>query len=72
MAFGYSLGEIAALIAGGVFEMRNALRVPLAVAQDCAELAANTTLGVLFCADPRSTWARLSGFASGSTSPGTA
>ena len=40
--------------------------------EDCAELAANTTLGVLFCADPRSTWARSSGFASGSTSPGTA
>jgi [acyl-carrier-protein] S-malonyltransferase len=52
MAYGYSLGEIAALIAGGVFEMRNALRVPLTVARDCAELAANTTLGVLFSRGP--------------------
>ncbi|HZZ71767.1 MAG TPA: hypothetical protein VFE24_05910 [Pirellulales bacterium] len=48
LAFGYSLGEIAALIAGGVFEMQHALRIPLSLAHDCAELSANTTLGVLF------------------------
>jgi [acyl-carrier-protein] S-malonyltransferase len=52
MAFGYSLGEIAALVAGGVMEMRHALRVPLSVAKDCAELARDTTLGVLFSRGP--------------------
>ncbi len=52
MAFGYSLGEIAALVAGGVMDMRHALRVPLSVAKDCAELARDTTLGVLFSRGP--------------------
>jgi len=52
MAYGYSLGEIAALVAGGVLEMRAALTVPLAVAEDCVDLAHNTTLGVLFSRGP--------------------
>ena len=52
MGYGYSLGEIAALVAGGVMEMRDALPVPLAVSADCAELAAGTTLGVLFSRGP--------------------
>jgi [acyl-carrier-protein] S-malonyltransferase len=52
MAFGYSLGEIAALVAGGVMEMRHALKVPLSVAKDCADLARDSTLGVLFSRGP--------------------
>ena len=39
MAYGYSLGEIAALVAGGTMAMGPALRVPLAVSEDCVELA---------------------------------
>jgi [acyl-carrier-protein] S-malonyltransferase len=52
LGYGYSLGEIAALVAGGVMEMRHALRVPLSVAKDCAELANDSTLGVLFSRGP--------------------
>ena len=52
LAFGYSLGEISALVAGGVMEMRHALRVPLSVAQDCVDLARDATLGVLFSRGP--------------------
>lgn len=52
MAYGYSLGEIAALAAGGMVNLRDALRVPLAVSADCVELAAGATLGVLFSRGP--------------------
>ncbi len=51
-AFGYSLGECAALIAAGVFEMSDLLRVALAMSEDCAELAKEVTLGVLFSRGP--------------------
>jgi [acyl-carrier-protein] S-malonyltransferase len=47
-SFGYSLGEIAALAAGGVIDWTEALRVPLALADDCVALARDITLGVLF------------------------
>jgi [acyl-carrier-protein] S-malonyltransferase len=47
-SFGYSLGEIAALVAGGIMETNDALRVPLALAEDCVALAHEVTLGVLF------------------------
>jgi [acyl-carrier-protein] S-malonyltransferase len=52
LGYGYSLGELAALVASGVMEMRHALRVPLSVAKDCAELARDSTLGVLFSRGP--------------------
>lgn len=48
MAYGYSLGEISALIAAGVLEMDAALRVPLSLTADCVELARDVTLGILF------------------------
>ncbi|MCP4192906.1 MAG: ACP S-malonyltransferase [Planctomycetaceae bacterium] len=48
VSVGFSLGEIAALVAGGVYEMRDALRIPLAMAADCADLAKNVSMGVLF------------------------
>jgi [acyl-carrier-protein] S-malonyltransferase len=52
MVYGYSLGELAAVIAAGVFEMRDALQLPLAVAPDCVALAENVTMGVLFSRGP--------------------
>ena len=47
-AFGFSLGEIAALVAGGVLELEAALRIPLEMSNDCVDLAQDVTLGVLF------------------------
>jgi [acyl-carrier-protein] S-malonyltransferase len=52
LAFGYSLGEAAALIAAGVYEMRHLLRVPLTLAEDAATLAHDVELGVLFSRGP--------------------
>ncbi len=51
IAFGFSLGEIVALAAGGVFDWRVGMRVPLELAEDCAELAQDVTMGVLFSRD---------------------
>ncbi|MDP6442703.1 MAG: hypothetical protein QGG36_29485 [Pirellulaceae bacterium] len=48
LAMGYSLGEIGALVAGGVIDLESALRVPLGLADDCVALADDVTLGVLF------------------------
>jgi [acyl-carrier-protein] S-malonyltransferase len=52
LAFGYSLGEISALVAGGSMEMTAALHPLLLLAADCAELARDVTLGVLFSRGP--------------------
>jgi [acyl-carrier-protein] S-malonyltransferase len=51
-SFGYSLGELSALVAGGMFTMEQLLPVPLACADDCAALTPGTTLGVLFSRGP--------------------
>ncbi|SIO58353.1 [acyl-carrier-protein] S-malonyltransferase [Singulisphaera sp. GP187] len=48
MTFGYSIGELSALIFGGSYTLESLLPVPLEMAHDCGELAADTTLGVLF------------------------
>ncbi|WP_145051700.1 ACP S-malonyltransferase [Lignipirellula cremea] len=48
MAMGYSLGEVAALIASGTLDREEALRTPLALSEDCIALADDVTLGVLF------------------------
>jgi [acyl-carrier-protein] S-malonyltransferase len=48
MAFGYSLGEISAVAASSVIDWSEALRIPLSLSMDCAELAKGVTLGVLF------------------------
>jgi [acyl-carrier-protein] S-malonyltransferase len=48
LSYGYSLGEITAIVAGGVFELEGALRIPLELADDCVALAGDVTLGVLF------------------------
>ena len=51
-AFGYSLGELTAVIASGVYQMEHALRLPLAMAADAVALAHDVTLGVLFSRGP--------------------
>jgi [acyl-carrier-protein] S-malonyltransferase len=48
LAFGYSLGELMAICATGAFDAEQLIRVPLSMAADCAELAHNVTLGILF------------------------
>ncbi|MEX2317804.1 MAG: hypothetical protein WD669_11670 [Pirellulales bacterium] len=48
LAFGYSLGELTAVACGGVFDMDEVMRVPVAMATDSAALAENVTMGVLF------------------------
>ncbi len=48
MAYGYSLGEITALAAGGTISFEDALRIPLTMSADCASLAGDITMGILF------------------------
>ncbi|MEO8498406.1 MAG: ACP S-malonyltransferase, partial [Planctomycetota bacterium] len=45
---GYSLGEITAVAMSGLLALNDAMRVPLALAKDCAAMAHDVTLGVLF------------------------
>lgn len=48
LSFGFSLGEVTALVAGGVFQLGQVLSVLLPFAKDCVGLAAGTSMGVLF------------------------
>jgi [acyl-carrier-protein] S-malonyltransferase len=48
LAFGYSLGEVTAVSCGGAIAVEHLIRVPLELARDCAELAHDTRLAVLF------------------------
>ncbi len=48
MTYGYSLGEISALVASGVLAMSDALRIPLSLVPDCLALSPGVTLGILF------------------------
>lgn len=48
LSIGYSIGELTALILGGVFTLGEVLPIPLAMAPDCAALATDVTMGVLF------------------------
>jgi [acyl-carrier-protein] S-malonyltransferase len=52
MAFGYSLGELTAIACGGVFDIDHVIHIPLSMAADCAALAANVRMGVLFSRGP--------------------
>jgi [acyl-carrier-protein] S-malonyltransferase len=47
LSFGHSIGELSALVLGGVYTMEQLLPVPLSLAKDCAELTDHTTLGIL-------------------------
>ena len=48
LAFGYSLGEMMAVCCGGAFAAEELVRVPLAMAADCADLARDVEMGILF------------------------
>jgi [acyl-carrier-protein] S-malonyltransferase len=48
VSFGFSLGELAALVAGGVLELPDALKAPLMLADDCVALARDVSLGIFF------------------------
>lgn len=48
LAFGYSLGEIAALVCGGLLPKESAYEIPLRVAGDCHALMANSRLAIVF------------------------
>lgn len=48
LAIGYSLGELVAVAAAGLFPLESVMRPPLAMAADCAELAADATMAVVF------------------------
>ena len=50
--FGYSLGELAAVACAGVTDPLDTMRVPLAMAADCAALADEVRMGVLFSRGP--------------------
>jgi [acyl-carrier-protein] S-malonyltransferase len=47
LSFGHSIGELSALVLGGVYEMEQLLPIPLSLAHDCADLTADTTMGIL-------------------------
>ncbi|MBC7856309.1 MAG: ACP S-malonyltransferase [Pirellulaceae bacterium] len=48
LSFGYSLGEITALVAGRIMEAAEAIKIPLMLCEDCVALARDVTLGILF------------------------
>ncbi len=48
LAFGYSLGEMMAVCCSGGFDVEELIRIPLAMAADCAELGRDAEMGVLF------------------------
>jgi [acyl-carrier-protein] S-malonyltransferase len=52
LSYGYSLGELAAVACGGVFDWGDVLRVPVTMAADSASLADNVRMGVLFSRGP--------------------
>jgi [acyl-carrier-protein] S-malonyltransferase len=47
LSFGHSIGELSALVLGGAYTMEQLLPVPLSLAEDCAQLTAGTTMGIL-------------------------
>jgi len=49
VAFGYSLGELVAVVAAGMFEIESVLKLILPLARDAAELALDVQMGVVFC-----------------------
>lgn len=52
MSLGYSLGEVAAVIAGGVFDMAAAIGPGLVLSRDAVALAYDVKMGILFSRGP--------------------
>ena len=52
LGMGYSVGEIAALVCSGVYEMHHLLRPLLYLADECVELARTVTMGIVFSRGP--------------------
>jgi [acyl-carrier-protein] S-malonyltransferase len=52
LSFGYSIGELSALVWSDVYTLEQLLPIPLGLAPDCAELAEDLTMGVLFTRGP--------------------
>ncbi len=48
MMYGFSLGELTALVAGGVLTMKDSLSIPLQMSRDAALLAEDVTLAIVF------------------------
>ena len=48
MAYGFSVGELAALIASGVFSLKEVLRICSPLSDDVIELSADVSLAILF------------------------
>lgn len=47
-AFGYSLGELTAVAAAGVYPLDAVMRIPLSLAEDCAALAPSVSMAIVF------------------------
>lgn len=52
LALGYSLGEVSALMATGLFSMESALGILVELADDTAALAHDVTMGIVFSRGP--------------------
>lgn len=52
MVLGYSLGEVSAVVACGVFDMAAAMTPMMTLARDCVSLAHDVTMGILFSRGP--------------------
>ncbi|OYV86391.1 MAG: hypothetical protein B7Z73_11825, partial [Planctomycetia bacterium 21-64-5] len=48
LAMGYSLGEVTALVCGGVYTLRDVLPTLLGMAHEAADLARDVTMGIVF------------------------
>ena len=52
LAVGYSLGEVSALVATGVYSLEALLTPILSLSSECVELARNTRMGIVFSRGP--------------------
>jgi len=53
VSIGFSLGEVAAVVAGGLMSMEDALAIPILMSEDCIAMADGVKLAVLFSRDVR-------------------
>jgi [acyl-carrier-protein] S-malonyltransferase len=52
LGLGYSLGEVTAMVAGGVYTMRDVLPPLMSLAAESADLARDVTMGIVFSRGP--------------------